>query len=186
MEKQLEQLTALMVKQAEMTQSAQEEARRREERLSSMLEEFVRSHVDGVGNSGESDSRLHERDAERPHRRFPQGTTPAPHLSSSVSLREFDAWRHKLEGYAMLTGITTLTPAEQRSALMSLLDDDWTRALRYGLNVSDTADLKTILDAMEAHLRGQRSVILDRRDFYSRTQEVDETFVDFLCGIKAL
>ena len=187
MEKQLEQLTALMVKQAEMTQLAQEEARRREERLSSMLEGLVGSGAGAVGNSGGSASRLQNGDTEpRVHRRFPQGTTPAPHLSSSVSLREFDAWRHKLEGYAMLTGITTLTHAEQRSALMSLLDDDWTRALRYGLNVSDTADLKTILDAMEAYLRGQRNIILDRRDFYSRTQEIDENFDDFLCSIKEI
>ena len=45
-------------------------------------------------------------------------------------------------------------------------------------------DLTAILDVMEAHLRGQRSIILDRRDFYSRVQEPDETFDDFVSSIK--
>ena len=58
--------------------------------------------------------------------------------------------------------------------------------MRYGLAVDDDADLKAILDAMEAHLRGQRNIIVDRRDFYSRAQESGETLDDFLCNIKEI
>lgn len=43
----------------------------------------------------------------------------------------------------MLSRITSLPAAEQRSALRAVLDDDWTRMLRYGLGVEDGADLKT-------------------------------------------
>ena len=130
MEKQLEQLTALVARQAEMAQSAHEEAKKREERLTSMLEGLVTARIaEGNSNSNvEEVYSAHEaergiRDPRSQHR-IPPGATPAPYLSSSVSLKEFDAWRHKLEGYVMLTGISSLTPAEQRSALISLVDDE--------------------------------------------------------------
>ncbi|XP_068226846.1 uncharacterized protein [Palaemon carinicauda] len=118
--------------------------------------------------------------------KIPHSATPAPHLSSSISLKEFDAWRHKFDGYAMLTGIKSLTPAKQRSVLASVLDEDWTRTLRYGLSFPADADLETILNAMERHLRGQRNVIVDRREFYLRKQQTGESFDDFLCGIREI
>ena len=183
MDKQLEQLTAILTRQAQMAESAQEEAKKREERLASMMEDLVSAQVNNSSANGDPGARTSD---SQPRHKIPPGAAAAPHLSSSASLKEFDAWRHKLEGYVMLTGITSLTPTEQRSALISLLDDDWTRTLRYGLNVSDTADLKVTVDAMEAHLRGQRNVILDRREFNSRIQELDENFDDFLCSIKEI
>ncbi|KAG7173768.1 hypothetical protein Hamer_G018915 [Homarus americanus] len=39
---------------------------------------------------------------------------------------------------------------------------------------------------MEAYLRGQRNIIVDRRDFYLRVQEPGETFDDFLCAVKEI
>ena len=48
-----------------------------------------------------------------------------------------------------------------------MLDDDWTRTLRYGLDLDDQASLQETLAAMETHLRRQRNVMVDRRDFYS-------------------
>ncbi|XP_064116668.1 uncharacterized protein LOC135222514 [Macrobrachium nipponense] len=139
---------------------------KREERLTAILEGFA-------GTSGH-------------HRNQSQAkAVPAPHLSS-VSLKEFGSWRHKYEGHAVLTRMSSLSIAEQRSALISVLDDDWTRTLRYGLSLDDGADLKTILDAMELHLRNQRNVIVDRRNFHTRVQELHETFNDFLCGIKEI
>ncbi|XP_068239977.1 uncharacterized protein [Palaemon carinicauda] len=167
MEKQIEQLAALVAKQAEMAHHAQEAATKREEHLTAILEGFA-------------DTSGHHRNQSQAR------AVPAPHLSSSVSLKEFGSWRHKYEGHAVLTRMSSLSLAEQRSALISVLDDDWTRTLRYGLSLGDGADLKTILDAMELHLRNQRNVIVDRRDFHTRVQELHETFDDFLCGIKVI
>ena len=118
--------------------------------------------------------------------RLPTGAMSAPHLSSSASLKEFGAWRQKFADFKLLTRLGTLSDGEQKAALMSLLDDEWARTLRYSLPMPPGADLTTILDAMEAHLRGQRSIILDRRDFYSRIQEPDETFDDFVSSIKEI
>lgn len=51
---------------------------------------------------------------------------------------------------------------------------------------SPYAELVTVLDAMSDHLRSQRNVIMDRRDFYSRVQEPNESFDDFLCSVKEI
>ncbi|KAG7174286.1 hypothetical protein Hamer_G003217 [Homarus americanus] len=118
--------------------------------------------------------------------KFPFGAAPAPHLSSSASLREFDAWRHKFKGYVMLTKISSVPPIEQRAALVSVLDEKWTRILRFGIGVSDDTELEPALDAMEAYLRGQRNILVDRRDFYSRVQEPGVTFDDFLARHRRL
>ncbi|XP_068228046.1 uncharacterized protein [Palaemon carinicauda] len=180
MEGQLEQLTERLAKQADMAQ-------KREERLSMMLETMMRVQNGNVNENRQRSggAEISQNDAQCRYK-IPHSATPAPHLSSSVSLKEFDAWRHKFEGYAMLTGIKSLTPAEQRSVLASVLDEDWTRTLRYGLSFPADADLETILNAMESHLRGQRNVIVDRREFYLRKQETGESFDDFLCGIREI
>ena len=39
---------------------------------------------------------------------------------------------------------------------------------------------------MERHLRDQRSVLLDRREFYARVQESGKAFDDFVCAIKEI
>ena len=118
--------------------------------------------------------------------RLPASATPAPRLSSSASLKEFESWRQKFSGYVLLTGVSRLPAAEQRAALLALLDDDWTRVVRYGLPVAQDADVNAVITAMQAHLRRQRNVIIDRRDFFTRVQELGETVDDFLCGLKEI
>ncbi|KAK4320469.1 hypothetical protein Pmani_008674 [Petrolisthes manimaculis] len=118
--------------------------------------------------------------------RFSASAATTPHLTSSASLRELDAWRHKIEGYVTLTKINMLTRTEQRAALTAVLDDEWTRTLRYGISVPEDADLGSILDAMREYLRNQRNIIVDRRDFYLRVQEAGESFDDFLCLVKEI
>ncbi|KAG7165032.1 hypothetical protein Hamer_G004784 [Homarus americanus] len=39
---------------------------------------------------------------------------------------------------------------------------------------------------MEAHLRGQRNVIMNRGDFYSRVQKPSETLDNFPCAVKEI
>lgn len=85
-----------------------------------------------------------------------------------------------------LTKMELLSRGEQRAALTSVLGDEWTRILRYGISVAEDADLATVLDAMGAPLRNQRNIIMDRRDFHSRIQEPYESFDDFLCAVKEL
>ena len=114
-------------------------------------------------------------------------STPAPRLHEGASLREFTAWREKFNGYALLTGLTSHPQVTQTAALTSLLDDQWTRTLRHGLDVDiNSSDTKTILDSMERHLRGQRNIILDRREFYRRQQDGGESFDDYLVALREI
>lgn len=52
--------------------------------------------------------------------------------------------------------------------------------------MADDAGLEQVLNAMEAHLRGQRNVIVYRREFYARVLQPGETFDDFLCAVKEI
>ena len=113
--------------------------------------------------------------------------TPAPRLHEGASLREFTSWRDKFKGYALLTGMSSLPRETQTAALIALLDDQWTRTLRHGLDTDvDTSDIETILDSMERHLRRQRNVIIDRCEFYRRQQEDGEPFDDFLVALREI
>ncbi|KAF0296770.1 hypothetical protein FJT64_005784 [Amphibalanus amphitrite] len=80
----------------------------------------------------------------------------------------------------MLAGVNQLTQEEQRASLYSLVDDEWHRIIKFGLNITETASLSDTIRAMEDHLRSQRNVILDRRDFFRRNQQPDESFDDYL------
>ena len=183
----IERLSALLVRQAEISVE-------REERLAAMVERLaIASPARAAGSSAdvavtdtESTAQTVSGIGSSSRHRLPLSTTPAPHLHASASIREFSAWREKLSAYLMLTGVSTLKLKEQRAALLVLLDDEWQRTLRYGLNVSDDSSLENVLDAMEAHLRTQRNVVVDRRDFYARRQQSGERFDDFLCAVREI
>ncbi|KAF0304940.1 putative RNA-directed DNA polymerase from transposon BS [Amphibalanus amphitrite] len=102
-------------------------------------------------------------------------------------LREFSTWKERLNGYNMLTGVDKLSQKEQRASLYTIVDDEWYRIIKFGLSdVTDPSDLDETISAMEKHLRSQRNVILDRRDFYRRNQATDEPFDDYLIALKEI
>ena len=195
----------LMQREA-LSAQREEQSAQREERLAQLVERLATGCQPPTAASGESgtsgtpssetpssettasattSSETPSSDAAAP-RRLPASATPAPHLSSSASLRDFAVWREKLNGYLLLTGASALPVTSQRAVLLSLVDEDWHRVLRYGLNVSASSAISEVVDAMEAHLRKQRSVLVDRRAFYARVQEEGENFEDFLCAVKEL
>ena len=184
-EDQIARLTALLVHQSEM-------ASRRDERLAAMLERALTQErtpptaPTGGASSSSADSSASSGAAAGAPGRLPPGAITAPHLSSSASLKEFGAWRQKFQDYQLLAHLDSLPANEQKAALMSLLDDEWSRTLRYSIRLEPDGKIKDILDAMETYLRGQRSIVLDRREFYSRVQEPGESFDDFVCAIKEI
>lgn len=101
MQKQVEQLVALLAQQAE-------ESRCREERMSQLLEQAVSwREASSVGKDGQAH-------ASPEQVKFPASSAVAPRLSSSASLREFGAWRHKFRGYVALLEISALPLAQQK------------------------------------------------------------------------
>ncbi|KAF0307029.1 hypothetical protein FJT64_002331 [Amphibalanus amphitrite] len=184
----IEKLTQLLLQQAELSAQRERDSAQREERLTQMVERLVadRQPPATVAADDASAATAARTLAAAPPVRLPAAATPAPQLSSSTSLRDFAVWREKLDGYMLLTGASALPVTAQRAALLSLLDEDWHRVLRYGLTIADDSPLSAVVDAMESHLRKQRSVLVDRRAFYARVQEQGENFEEFLCEVKEL
>ena len=153
----MEQLSILLISQVE-------EGRKRDEWMFAILQKLMSSRRPTDSAAASDDGTPHAssdvpRTPRQPH--LPPSATPAPHLSSSACLKEFSVWRQKFEGFVKLTGVSSLPRADQTITLMSLLDDDWTRILRYSFDLDDQASLQETLDAMEAHLRRQRNVMVD-------------------------
>ena len=186
-EEHIERLTALLVRQSEMAAQAQQEAALRDERLAAMFERVMtRERPASSPPAAGTNAVVPSTDSAVPARRLPAGALNAPRLTSAASLREFGVWKKKMEDFQLLARLDSLPVKEQRAVLTSLLDDDWSRIVRYNLHVATDAGIEDMLKAMEKHLRSQRIVLLDRREFYSRVQEPDESFDDFLCAVKEI
>lgn len=78
MENRVEQLTALLVLQAEMARQSHEESRRREERLNDVLEQMMSRQV---RNHSRKDSQAGAAEATPQHVKFSKSAALAPHLS---------------------------------------------------------------------------------------------------------
>ena len=71
--------------------------------------------------------------------------------------------------------------------LEGLVDDDWCRIIQHSIcAVSTFTKLEELLDEMQKYLRDQRSILLDRREFFSRHQAVGESFDEFLISLKEI
>ena len=183
----MEDFTSALVSLTDLIRQQAETANRREERLEALAASqaaapALRAPTDG--SAVDNTSATSATSANRP--RLPAAATPAPRLSGGASLREFCTWKARLTGYNMLTGVNQLKQEEQRASLYTLVDDEWHRIIKYGLNITDATNLTDTIDAMEKHLRSQRNVILDRRDFYRRNQQPDEPFDDYLIALKEI
>ncbi|XP_043218401.1 uncharacterized protein LOC122379886 [Amphibalanus amphitrite] len=113
---------------------------------------------------------------------------PGPTAVQDVTApaQEFEAWKDKFSGYCLLTGVHDLTEAEQRAALLAVLDDDWARVVRFGLPIPAEASMADVITAMHAHLRRQWNVVIDRCEFNMRMLEPGESVDDFICALKEI
>lgn len=186
-------------KMAELLQQQAAAAQQREERLAAMiaqlLEKDARTSSDTAqATNGDTSGTTRTRPADTDGRKYSvaPGAIPVPRLCGTANLRDFATWKEKYEGYAKLTGIEKLPYEEQKAVFYTLLDDEWLRIVKFGLNngtATGTGEGDTIsklIGEMEAHLRRQRNVILDRRDFYLRRQEPGERFDDFFMSLKEI
>ena len=177
---------------AELLKQQAAAAQQREERLAGMIAQLMERGANTSGDTARTtsgDTPNATRNETRKHG-IATGAIPAPRLSGAANLREFATWKEKFEGYSKLTGIDKLPDDEQKAVFLTLLDDEWVRIVKFGLT-DDTSSgdgendtiTKLILN-LEKHIRRQRNVILDRRDFYLRRQEQGERFDDFFMSLK--
>ena len=112
----------------------------------------------------------------------PTNASPPPRLQSNCSLREFMNWKTKFLDYSLLNNVDKLEVNEQKAVFRALLDDEWLRITQFVLQTKlddDSTSTDDVITEMQAYLRSQRNVVLDRKEFYSRNQQNGESFDDY-------
>ena len=112
----------------------------------------------------------------------PTNASPPPRLNANCSLREFANWKTKYLDYCLLNNVEKLEPNEQKAVLRALLDDEWLRITQFVLHTKleeDSSRTDDVITEMQAYLRSQRNIVIDRKEFYSRNQQSGETFDDY-------
>ena len=159
-------LAELLQRQHDSMEEERLEGKKREEKMQILLETALAK----VPEINRSESKI------------PSNATPAPVLVHNASLREFTTWRQKFTDYILLTGVSKASNDRQKAVLRSLLDAEWFRITKFALNIKMedvNTTVETIMTQMQEHLRSQRNIVLDRKEFYSRNQQPDEKFDDY-------
>ena len=183
------ELLTLLKEQAIAANRREEASARREERLAALLDD-MRTNTDAraagsttAAGAGAGRIAVPPADGRRPP---VESVGPGPRLHEGVSLQEFGTWETRVRAHASRARWDRLPIEEQTAALLALLDDYWTRTLQHGLDIVTPNTCENLVAAFKKHLRGQRSVVLDRREFFMRQQEPGETFDDYLVVLKEL
>ena len=182
-------LITLLRDQAIAANRREEESARREERLVALID-GMRSIADprppgSMAAAGAASGMVAGQSADG--RRPPVETVgPGPRLHEGISLQEFGTWEARVCAHARRARWDSLAVEDQTAPILALLDDYWTRTLQHGLDIPTPNTYRSIITAFKKHLRGQRSVVLDRREFFMRTQEAGEGFDDYLIALKEL
>ncbi|KAF0308281.1 hypothetical protein FJT64_020476 [Amphibalanus amphitrite] len=179
---EMELLRGMLQQQLELAAAAA----RREERMAALMERVLPGPTAVQDATAPAQAAAGPDSGARPRARMPAAGTPTPRLAATATLKEFEAWKEKFSGYCLLTGVHDLTEAEQRAALLAVLDDDWARVVRFGLPIPAEASMADVITAMHAHLRRQRNVVIDRCEFNMRMQEPGESVDDFICALKEI
>ena len=191
------ELVTLLRDQAIAASRREEEAARREEKFTAMLEGMQRLGAVGIPRSTTSaaaSTRSADAAAGESARaggesagggRPPmESVGPGPRLKEGVSLQEFSTWETRFRAHAKRARWDKMSVEDQTASVLGLLDDYWTRTLQHGLDIPIPNTYSEIVTAFQKLLRRQRSVVLDRRDFFRRQQEEGESFDDYLIALK--
>ena len=179
---EMELLRGMLQQQLELAAAAA----RREDRMAALMERVLPGPTAVQDATAPAQAAAGPDSGARPRARMPAAGTPTPRLAATATLKEFEAWKEKFSGYCLLTGVHDLTEAEQRAALLAVLDDDWARVVRFGLPIPAEASMADVITAMHTHLRRQRNVVIDRCEFNMRMLEPGESVDDFICALKEI
>ena len=184
------ELLKIIQDQAFAANMREEAAVRREERLASMLSDMHALAAERVTGSTTPDAAVTLNSAARQSADSARpplvSVGPGPSLQEGISLQEFGTWETRLRAHAQRARWDQLSVEDQTASVLALLDDYWTRALQHGLEIALPNTYGNIVAAFQKHLRRQRSIVLDRREFFTRQQEAGESFDDYLIALKEL
>eukprot|EP00094_Tigriopus_californicus_P014210 TCALIF_13765-PA protein Name:"Protein of unknown function" AED:0.15 eAED:0.17 QI:0/0/0/0.87/0.28/0.25/8/0/966 len=107
-------------------------------------------------------------------------------LTDGTDLTNFNSWRKAVIDYFAASRINTLPIMDQRAHLCVLMDICMDNTLHLLLDVQDTDDVKTALDALETHIKNEISLITWRVNFQRCPQKQGEGFNDYYLRLRLI
>ena len=100
---------------------------------------------------------------------------------------DFVAWMTQWESYCNLSGLADENAQKQVQALMLCFSRDTLSIVQnLGLTEEENGNVASIIRAVKRYVDGQVNETVERRYFRKRTQQVGESFDDFLVSLREL
>ena len=117
---------------------------------------------------------------------FRQGDLPKLDLSVDRGT-DFAAWMTQWESYCSLSGLADENAQKQVQALMLCFSRDTLSIVQnLGLTEEENGNVASIIRAVKRYVDGHVNETVERRHFRKRTQQVGESFDDFLVSLREL
>ena len=176
MSEEKDEMTTVLSALTKILENQQQQSTNRDEQITSILD-TQRQLTERIAHMTPSTPRK------------PTNASPLPRLSANCSLREFTNWKTKFKDYCLLNNVEKLEEKEQKAVFRALLDDEWLRVIQFVLHTKlddEHSNTDDVISEMQAYLRSQRNMVLDRKHFYSRNQQIGETFDDYYMNLQEI
>ena len=110
-----------------------------------------------------------------------------PTLLASATLADFTSWSEAWDDYARCQLLSSQPHETRMAAFRQALDEDLRRFIHEGvISIPSTHDVPQVMDELRAFIRRQRNPLLDRIEFYRRSQHPGETFDSWYTSLREL
>ena len=117
---------------------------------------------------------------------FRQGDLPKLDLQVDRG-SDFAAWKLQWDSYRSLSGLAEQGAAKQVQALTLCFSRDTLSIVQnLGLTEEQRGSVEDIISAIKRYVDGHENEMVERRNFRRRTQQVGESFDDFLVSLREL
>ena len=117
---------------------------------------------------------------------FRQGDLPKLDLQIDRG-SDFSAWQTQWESYMSLSGLSGESPKKQVQALtLCFSRETLTIVNNLGLTTEEFKSVASIISAIKKYAAGHINESVERRNFCRRTQQIGESFDDYLVSLREL
>ena len=100
---------------------------------------------------------------------------------------DFQAWHQQWQAYCSLSGLSAEPAAKQVQALHLCFSRETLNIVEnLGLTTAERKDQAQIIAALKRHINGRINETIERRNLRRRTQQIGETFDDYLVSLREL
>ena len=115
-------------------------------------------------------------------------TSDLPKLDIDIDRgTDFQAWHQQWLAYRSLSGLSNEAASKQVEALQLCFSRETLHVIEnLGLTTEQKRDQALIIAALKQHVSGRVNETIERRNFRQRTQQVGESFDDFIVALREL